>query len=72
MQRIPHSEAVAGGNSNEGSYQHKKHQDDYCSLMLMLRLSRSRTLTPILLLERRNKAELQNELVVNTVITLSC
>lgn len=72
LQRVLHSGAVAGENSSGGSSRHIKHQDDYCSLVLMLFLNRSRTLSPALLLQRRNNPELQNELVANITITLSC
>lgn len=71
LQRMLHSRAVAGGSGSGWSYQRRKRQDGYPSVTLMVYLSRSRTLTPVLLLQRRNKAELKNELVANTMIALS-
>ena len=49
LQWILHLEAVAEENNNGWSYQHQKHQEDCCALVLMLYLTRSTTLTPILL-----------------------
>lgn len=70
LQRMLHSEAVAGGSGSRRSSQCRKRQAGSPSVTLMCS-SRSRTLTPVLLLERRNKADLKNELVANTMIALS-
>lgn len=67
LQWILHTEAVAEENSNGWSYWHQKHQEDCCALVLMLYLTRSTTLTPILLSQRRNKSELVAALVAEKI-----